>query len=105
MGLFSSKPTPAVMNQEAGMQELSITVRGGYSPADISVKVGVPVRLTFDRQEEGDCTEYVVIDECGVNQQLPPFERTTVTFTPTKVGTLPFHCGMGMVHGKIIVGA
>ncbi|MBI5465993.1 MAG: cupredoxin domain-containing protein [Candidatus Kerfeldbacteria bacterium] len=105
MGLFSTKPVSAVINQPNGAQELTITVRGGYSPNKVAVKVGVLVRLTFDRQEEGDCTEYVVIDEYGINQQLPPFAKTTIEFTPTKVGTVPFHCGMGMVHGKIIVGA
>jgi P-type Cu+ transporter len=39
-----------------GVQRLDVTVRGGYSPEVIRVRQGVPVELTFDRQESGDCT-------------------------------------------------
>ena len=35
-----------------GMQQVEITVRGGYSPDQIRVRQGVPLRLVFDRQEE-----------------------------------------------------
>lgn len=39
-----------------GVQDIGITVRGGYTPDLIHVRQGVPVRLRFDRQESGDCT-------------------------------------------------
>ena len=39
-----------------GVQRLDVTVKGGYSPEVIRVRQGVPVELTFDRQESGDCT-------------------------------------------------
>ena len=38
------------------VQEVRVTVKGGYSPAVIRVKQNVPVRILFDRQESGDCT-------------------------------------------------
>ena len=37
-----------------GVQEVTVTVKGGYSPDLIEVQPGVPVRLVFDRQESGD---------------------------------------------------
>jgi len=36
-----------------GVQEVDITVRGGYSPDLIRVRQGVPLRLVFHRQEAG----------------------------------------------------
>ncbi len=39
-----------------GMQEVEITVKGGYSPNLIRVQEGVPLRLVFDRQENSDCS-------------------------------------------------
>ncbi|NIR38295.1 MAG: hypothetical protein GWN79_14455, partial [Actinobacteria bacterium] len=39
-----------------GVQEVQITVKGGYSPDVIRVTEGIPLRLRFDRQEAGDCT-------------------------------------------------
>ena len=37
-----------------GVQEIKITVKGGYSPDVIRVMEGVPLRLVFDRQEAPD---------------------------------------------------
>lgn len=101
MGLFSTKITKAELKDN--MQVVDVLVHGGYSPAKISVKAGILLRLVFERQEDSDCTEYLVIDEYNINQKLEPFAKTAIEFTPQKVGTLSFHCGMGMVHGKIIV--
>src|SRR5690348_13313141 len=40
-----------------GVQDVSVRVHGGYEPATIRVKAGVPVRLHFDRQETSSCSE------------------------------------------------
>lgn len=39
--------------EHAGVQEVRITVRGGYSPDVIQARTGMPLRITFDRQEDG----------------------------------------------------
>jgi Cu+-exporting ATPase len=44
----------------AGIQQVEILVKGGYSPSLIRVVEGVPLRLTFDRQDNSDCTSRVV---------------------------------------------
>src|SRR5659263_695987 len=46
-----------------GVQEVAVTVKGGYSPDLIRVQEGVPLRLVFDRQESGDCTSRVVFPD------------------------------------------
>ena len=88
-----------------GVQESLVTVAGGYSPATIAVSAGRPVRLVFDRQETNPCSEEIVIPAFGVRKFLPPHERTSVEFTPTAPGTYEMSCGMGMLHGKILVSA
>lgn len=86
-----------------GLQEVTVTVRGGYSPAVIRVQEGVPLRLTFDRQEAGDCTSRVVFADFGASKTLPAFGSATLEFTPDKVGEFDFACGMNMIHGTLVV--
>ncbi|HEX9766565.1 MAG TPA: heavy metal translocating P-type ATPase [Nitriliruptorales bacterium] len=86
-----------------GVQAVTVTVKGGYSPDVIRVTQGVPVRITFDRQESGDCTSRVVFPDFQVSKNLPAFGSATVEFTPTETGEFGFACGMNMVHGKMLV--
>ena len=88
-----------------GVQEVEITVKGGYSPNLIRVQAGVPLRLVFDRQENSDCSSRVVFPDFGVSKSLAAFGRTTVEFTPTRAGEFGFACGMNMLHGTLLVGA
>jgi len=85
------------------VQEVEITVKGGYSPNLIQVREGVPLRLVFDRQESGDCTSRVVFPDFKVNAQLPAFKRTAVEFIPDRSGEFGFACGMNMVFGTLVV--
>jgi Cu+-exporting ATPase len=86
-----------------GVQEVHVTVKGGYSPDLVRVRAGEPLRLVFDRQETGDCTARVVFPDFGINRALPAFAVTTVEFTPDKPGEFGFACGMNMVHGTLLV--
>ena len=86
-----------------GVQELTVTVKGGYVPDRIKVRQGVPVRLTFDRQESGECTSRVVFPDFGVTKSLPAFATTTVELVPDRSGEFGFACGMNMVHGTLVV--
>jgi Cu+-exporting ATPase len=90
---------------EGGVQVLTVTVKGGYSPNLIEVSAGTPVRLMFDRQETGDCSSRVVIPDFRINQALPAYATTAVEFLPERAGEYEFACGMNMLHGRIRVGA
>jgi hypothetical protein len=54
------------------VQEVRITIRGGYSPTS-SRRKGIPLRLIFDRQENSDCTSRVVFPDFQVSKSLPAF--------------------------------
>ena len=86
-----------------GVQEVEVTVSGGYSPNLIRVREGVPVRINFDRRETGECTSRVVFPDFAINAALPAYERTSVELLPDRPGKFGFACGMNMVHGTLLV--
>ncbi len=102
---FLAQPGEAVAAalNGGGPQHTRIVVSGGYTPATVRVQAGRPVRLEFDRQETSGCTEEVVLPDFGIRTFLPAHRTTPVEFTPTRPGSYEFHCGMGMVRGKILV--
>jgi P-type Cu+ transporter len=85
------------------VQEIKVTVKGGYSPDLIRVRQSVPLRIVFDRQESGECTSRVVFPDFALNRALPAYATTSVEFTPDRSGRFGFACGMNMVHGTLVV--
>lgn len=100
--LFSTSPGVAAATSD-GVQEVRVVVKGGYTPDTIVVQAGKPVRLEFYRDEVADCSERLVLEEFGIDVALPPFQTTTVEFTPTAAGEFPFRCGMNMLRGVLVV--
>ncbi len=100
---FGPRRATAARDTGAGPQEVEVVVRGGYTPDRIEVRQGRPVRLTFVRKESTPCTEQVVLGDFGISRTLPEGERVPVEFTPDKAGEFPFHCGMNMVRGTLVV--
>jgi P-type Cu+ transporter len=96
-------PAAAATAAPGGTQNVTVVVDSSYSPAVIEVQAGHPVRLSFDRRDTGSCTEEVVLGDFGIRRFLPTGKITTVEFTPRHPGTHEFSCGMGMIHGKLIV--
>lgn len=87
----------------SGVQEIKVTIKGGYSPDVIVVKKGKPVRLNFYRDETSSCSEQVVFGDFGIARDLPAYKTTSIEFTPTRTGEFTFTCGMNMMRGKLIV--
>ena len=85
-----------------GIQEIQVTVKGGYDPATIPVEAGRPVRLLFYRDETAECSERVVFEGFGIDQELTAFETTPVQFTPKEPGDYPFRCGKDVMHGRVV---
>src|ERR1043165_4299542 len=99
-GVEGPAPPPAT---PGGPQEVTVIVQGGYSPAEVRVRRGGPVRIVFDRRETSGCTEDVVFPDFGIRRFLPPERKTAVELVPVKPGTYEFTCGMGMFRGRVIV--
>lgn len=88
-----------------GAQEVQILVRRGYVPNRVQVRRERPVRITFDRQEDGECTEWVIFPGMGIASTLPAFRRTVLEFTPHTPGEFEFRCKLGACRGHLIVTA
>ena len=87
----------------SGVQETMILVKGGYSPDVIVVDAGKPVRLNFRREETAACSEQVLFPAFGRSADLPEGETVAIDLTPEQPGEYGFECGMGMLHGKLVV--
>ena len=101
--LYSRNPAVAATTGASGVQEVRVTVKGGYTPDTIVVQAGKPVRLQFYRDETADCSERVVFERFGIDQPLPAFQTTAIEFTPDQPGEYAFRCGMNMLKGLLVV--
>lgn len=85
------------------IQEITVTVDGGYDPAHVVVQTGQLVRLNFDRRDPSSCLDQVRLPDFRIVQDLPLHQVTAVEFTPAQPGEYPFTCGMNMFRGVIEV--
>jgi len=93
----------AARESEAGVQEITITVDGGYAPSRIQVKAGRPLRLSFHRIDPSGCVAQVIFPDFHKTLDLPLDATTSLEIPPTAAGFYPFHCGMNMVRGVLEV--
>ena len=93
----------AAVSSSAGVQQVDIVVKGGYSPNVIEVEHGKPVQLNFYRDEEGTCSEELLLPDFNIRRDLAPFKTTTIEFLPKQAGTFEFTCGMHMLRGSLVV--
>ena len=100
---FSARQTASAVSSSSGMQEVDITVKGGYSPDVIEVERGKPVQLHFYRDEENSCSEEVLMPDFSIRRELPAFQTTLVELLPKEAGRFVFTCGMGMLRGTLVV--
>ena len=100
---FGEREKTEARADSSGVQQVRVTVKGGYSPDVIVVRQGKPVRIDFYRDETSGCSEQVVFGDFGIARDLPAHKTTSVEFTPDKPGEFTFTCGMNMLRGKLIV--
>lgn len=100
---LGSKPKSRQAATQGGIQEITITVDGGYDPSHVQVQAGQPVRLKFDRQDPSSCLEEVRLPHFRIARTLPLHQVTAIEFTPEQPGTYEFTCGMNMFRGAIEV--
>lgn len=98
-----SKPKSRQATIEGDIQEVTVTVDGGYEPSQIVVKAGQKVRLNFDRKDPSSCLEEIRFPDFHIAQILPLNQVTAIEFTPDKPGKYEFTCGMNMFRGTLEV--
>jgi plastocyanin domain-containing protein len=98
LGAVVAAPAAAV-----AANEVTIVVDHGYTPDEIHVRAGEPVRLRFVRKDRSGCTREVVFPSLGIRRELPPHEQVVIDLGPQPAGRIELHCGMQMVRGVIVV--
>ncbi|OGG07062.1 hypothetical protein A3D05_01920 [Candidatus Gottesmanbacteria bacterium RIFCSPHIGHO2_02_FULL_40_24] len=88
---------------EAAGPKVNIKVDGGYKPSVIKLIKDKPVELSILRSDPSDCLEEIVLPVWNIKKFLPLNKEINIKINPDKKGIFPFHCGMNMFHGKIIV--
>jgi plastocyanin domain-containing protein len=100
-----SKPKSRSAKARDGIQEVTITVDGGYEPSRVVVNAGQAVRLNFVRRDKSSCLEQVVFPDFHIAQELDLNQVTPIEFIPQKPGQYTFACGMNMFRGVVEVKA
>ena len=80
-----------------------MTVAKGYHPDRIVVTEGEAVQLRITRKEYNGCTLEIVFPTLGIRRMLPPNETVVIDLGTPAAGEIPFHCGMNMIHGSVVV--
>jgi cobalt-zinc-cadmium efflux system membrane fusion protein len=94
----------ATSSGSAAVQAATITVgEQGYEPSRVTLRGGVPARLTFVRTTDKTCGTAVVFPSLNVRRELPLNQAVEIALTPQKSGELQFVCGMNMLRGTVVV--
>ena len=90
-------------NIENGVLIINMNVdSSGYSPNSFVLKKGVPVKWNVDVKQLTGCNSELVVNDYGIDVKLKK-GLNLIEFTPDKIGTIRFSCGMGMIRGSFIV--
>jgi plastocyanin domain-containing protein len=101
---FVFTPGPALAAAaKGGVQEVRITVKGGYTPDTVVVRAGKPVRLLFYRDEMAEASGRIVLEAFAVDRPLPPFQTTSVELSPAAAGEFRFHGAAAAPAGVLVV--
>lgn len=77
---------------------------GTYDKEQITLEVGVPVRLHFSAASNAGCGRGLVISGMNVNVVSQNGQEQIVEFTPGKTGVFEYNCPMRMwKSGKLVV--
>lgn len=84
--LFSKTKAQSATASE-GIQSVDIIVDGGYTPDQIVVQAGQPVKLNFLQKDPSSCLEQIILPDFNKVLDLPLNQKATVEVLPEKAGS------------------
>ena len=85
-----------------GVQYVTISAKGGYSPRVTEIKPGLPTKLIVKTDGTYDCSASLVIHSLGVQKILQPTGEEVIDLgTPKSGDQVQGICGMGMFNFSI----
>lgn len=85
------------------VQRIEVEVAGGYAPAVVNLKQGVPASITFTRTSDQGCLDVVHSKDLHFETELLLNLPQTVAIDTQRAGEYEFSCGMDMMHGKVVI--
>jgi RND family efflux transporter MFP subunit len=96
-------PMPsAAATAQAQTAKIAVTEKG-FEPDKVTLRAGVPARLTVVRMTDKTCGTEIVFPALNIKRALPLNEPVVIEFTPEKTGDIAFACGMNMLKGVVVV--
>ncbi len=87
-----------------GVQYVTVTAKGGYSPRVTEIKGGLPTKLVVKTDGTYDCSASLVIRSVGFQKILQPTGEEVIDLgTPKSGDKVQGVCGMGMYNFQIKV--
>ena len=77
--------------------------RAGYNPDTVTLKPNEVVTLVFTRVEPTECGAQVSFPALGITKELPINTPVPIEYQAGKNGEVDFSCGMGMMHGALVI--
>ncbi len=87
---------------EVQTARIAVTEKG-YEPDRVTLRSGIPARLTIVRMTDKTCGTEIVFPTLNIKRPLPLNEPVVIEFTPAKTGDIAFACGMNMLKGVVVV--
>lgn len=92
------------VEMRGGVQYVSITAKGGYSPRVTEIKGGLPTKLVVKTDGTYDCSASLVVRSVGFQKILQPTGEEVIDLgTPKSGDKVQGVCGMGMYSFQIRV--
>lgn len=98
-----AKVLPVKNSSNTENASFEIVVDGGYKPAVIFLTKGVRTTLNITRKDPNSCLGDIILPDFKISKYLPVNQEVKIELNPEKSGEFPFHCGMNMFHGKLVV--
>jgi len=99
-----SMPTHGSAEAPAEVQTARIAVtEKGFEPQTVTLRTGVPARLTVVRTTDKTCGTEIVFPTLSIRRALPLNEPVVIELTPAQTGDIAFACGMNMLKGAVVV--
>jgi plastocyanin domain-containing protein len=87
-----------------GVQYVTVTAKGGYSPRITEIKGGLPTKLVVKTDGTYDCSASLVVRAIGFQKILQPTGEEVIDLgTPKSGDRVQGVCGMGMYNFQIKV--
>ena len=85
-----------------GVQYVTITAKGGFSPRTTDIRAGIPTKLIVRTNNTYDCSASLMVQSVGFRKILQPTGEETIDLGVLEPGEKTLGvCGMGMYSFQI----